>query len=714
MRRQTSRLLARVAVAGLLLVTTSSSRVAAQVTTGTFVGSVADASQAVLASASVTATNLDTGFTRSVQTERDGTYTIANVPIGRYELRAEAQGFRAAVVSPVRLVVDQRLRTDFALAVGALTETLEVRGSETLLQTDQPDMNQIVQEREIKNLPLNGRDFFSLLLLSNGVQDTSNDQGGATTNVTFSINGMRPEANSVTLDGVQISSVRESDVDLRPNVDAISEFKVLTSTFSAEYGHTAGGVISIQSKSGTNAFHGSLWEFHRNDALNASNFFRNPLTSEKASLKQNQFGGAIGGPVRRNKTFFFGDYQGETLRRINEAFAYVPEPQFRNGDFSSILPSAVIDPRTGQPFPGNVIPPGRFSEFGWALLNAPAEPNLPNDYPLGNYFIRQPHDIDSHEGGVRVDHVFSPNDNMFFRYRMKDLHLDTADALGRYSGQMPRLPARGWNLDDWQGISMETGDEGRGIVQGGIHDDRNHNAVLSHVHLFGTSLVSETRLGFHRYELDVLSHAHGKNLASATGLTGVNDDILYSGLPAIYLNAYTKLGGDDFKPLYFKETFWQANETLTYSHRTAFVEVRRRVPAAARKQLLRDLSGGRFLLLSDADNQLHVCREPRAGGGPAGTAVQQLARPAVWRPHADGSPILGLCAGRLEDQRRADPEPRPSVRVPTRRFSVPTTRCRCSTSTRRGSCRPVRTASRSSSSAPIVTTGRRASALRMS
>ena len=138
----------------------------------------------------------------------------------------------------------------------------------TLLQTDAPDMNQIVQDKEIRGLPLNGRDFLSLLLLSNGLQDTSNDQGGATTNVTFSVNGMRPEANSVTLDGIELSTIREQDVDLSPNIDSINEFKVLTSSYSAEYGHTAGGVISIQTKSGTNTFHGNVYEFLRNEALN--------------------------------------------------------------------------------------------------------------------------------------------------------------------------------------------------------------------------------------------------------------------------------------------------------------------------------------------------------------------------------------------------------------------------------------------------------------
>jgi hypothetical protein len=353
------------------------------------------------------------------------------------------------------------------------------------------------------------------------VQDTSNDQGGATTNVTFSVNGARPEANSVTLDGVQMASVRESDVDLRPNVDAISEFKVLTSVFSAEYGHTAGGVISIQTKSGTNAVHGSVFEFHRNDALNAANYFRNPVDPRKAPLKQNQFGFTLGGPLRKDKTFFFVDYQGETVRKVTEAFARVPEEPFRRGDFSSLLPGTVIyDPATGgtQPFPNNVIPRERWDRFGWTLLNMLDLPNLPNDYPLGNYFVRQQHRIDGHVGCFRIDHTISNADRMFLRFRMNNSHLFTSDAMSRPDGPLP-------------GLALGVNDDSRGIVQGGTHADRNYNAVVSHIHLFGARVVNEARVGFHRYELDVESNAQGRNLAEANGLRGVNRDALSSGLP---------------------------------------------------------------------------------------------------------------------------------------------------------------------------------------
>ena len=537
------------------LVLLGASAVQAQLTTGSILGTVTDGGGGVIAGATVTATQRDTGFARHGRTDAAGAFSFPNMPLGRYNIKVEQEGFKAKVVGPVTLIVDQKVRTDVVLELGRREETVEVSGAATLLQTDQPDVNQIVQEKEIKALPLNGRDFFSLLLLSNGVQDTSNDQGGATTNVTFSVNGARPESNSVTLDGVQMSSVRESDVDLRPNVDAISEFKVLTSVFSAEYGHTAGGVISIQTKSGTNAVHGSAFEFHRNDALNAANYFRNPVDPQKAPLKQNQFGFTLGGPLRTDRTFFFVDYQGQTVRKVTEAFANVPEEPFRRGDFSSLLPGTVIyDPATGgnEPFPNNIIPPERWDRFGWTLLNMVDLPNLPAGYPLGNYFVRQNHRIEGHEGGFRIDHTLSAADHVFLRFRMNHSHLFTSDAMSRPDGPLPGL-ARGVN------------DDSRGIIQGGTHTDRNYNAVLSHVHLFGPRLVNEARVGFHRYELDVESNAHGRNLAEANGLRGVNRDILSSGLPIMYLDAYTGMGGDDWKPLYFKNTFWQLNDTLTYN-----------------------------------------------------------------------------------------------------------------------------------------------------
>jgi outer membrane receptor protein involved in Fe transport len=570
----------------------------AQFTYGTILGTVTDPSGAAVPGASVTAQNLDTGVARRAETTQGGDYLMSNMPLGRYQVKAEASGFKTAVVGPLTLVVDQKLRSDFKLELGSLSQVVEVTGvGGTMLQTEQPDMNQIVQEKEIRGLPLNGRDFFALLMLSNGLQDTSNDQGGATTNVTFSVNGMRPEANSVTLDGVEMSSIRESDVDLRPNLDAISEFKVLTSTFSAEYGHTAGGVISIQTKSGTNTFHGSAYEFLRNESLNAANFFTvlkdptKPFSADnpkyKPPLKQNMFGATLGGPIKKNKAFFFMDYQGYVVHRINTAFGKVPEAEFRDGDFSSLLPDpmnfdpwdpgdgiGIYDPATGSaelfrdpsratpdnPEGLNIIPwdctgldPNctHIHPLGWALINAQALPNLPADFPLGNYFIRQPQSTRGNEAGLRIDYTFSTKDNFFFRYRWNDSFLDTADPFARPDGPMP-------------GIGLEVGDDSRGIVQGGTHRDRNNNMVLSEVHTFSPTLVNEARFGFHYYRLDVFQHAYGMNLAEKFGLAGVNVDPLFSGLPIIYMNNYNSLGGDDWKPLFFRERSWQLNDNLTW------------------------------------------------------------------------------------------------------------------------------------------------------
>jgi hypothetical protein len=588
-----------VSILGLVLIGLASPPVQAQLTSGTILGAVTDPSGAAVPNATITANNIETGFARTVSTNDVGDYLMVNMPIGRYKVKAEAPGFKSAESGPFTLVVDQKLRSDFKLEMGAVAQVVEVVGvGTTMLQTEAPDMNQIVQDREIHDLPLNGRDFLSLLLLSNGLQDTSNDQGGATTNMTFAVNGMRPEANSVTLDGIEMSTIRESDVDMRPNIDAISEFKVLTSSFSAEYGHTAGGVISIQSKGGTNTFHGKVYEFFRNDALNATNFFTevNPLNPSggryRAPLKLNMFGGTFGGPLRKDKTFFFLDYQGYRIRKVNTAYAVVPPEAFRQGDFSSLLPasslldpspledlgpwgypvaledpatygSGIYDPATGStllfrdpsrataanPQGVNIIPLDRMHPLGYALMNSYPLPNLQNNVK-GNYFIQQPSQSKTDEAGIRIDHTFSPKNNLFFRYRWNDTIGNTADALARQDGPMP-------------GIGLGEGVAARGIVGGGLDRDRNNNLVVSDVHIFNPTTINEARFGFAYYRLDTIGHAYGMNLAKKFGLEDVNVGELYSGLPIIYMTDYTNIGGDDFKPLYFRERSWQFNDNVT-------------------------------------------------------------------------------------------------------------------------------------------------------
>jgi len=196
----------------------------------------------------------------------------------------------------------------------------------------------------------------------------------------------------------------------------------------------------------------------------------------------------------------------------------------------------------GNPQGLNIVPRSHFNSFGHYLLNAVALPNLPDGYPLGNYFVRQQRRVNQDEAGLRVDHSFSTRDNLFARYRWSDSLLNDADSLAR--------PADGPS----PGIGGGYGDEARGIPQGGAHRDRNNNLVVSEVHVFSPRLVNEARFGFHRYRLDVVAHAFRQNLAEKFGLKGVNSEELFSGLPAIYLNAYNNIGTDDFKPLYFRET----------------------------------------------------------------------------------------------------------------------------------------------------------------
>ncbi|PYV15092.1 MAG: hypothetical protein DMG07_10585, partial [Acidobacteria bacterium] len=264
----------------------------------------------------------------------------------------------------------------------------------------------------------------------------------------------------------------------------------------------------------------------------------------------------------------FADYQGYRLRRINEGFARVPELALREGDFSSLLSQGIgiydpISPGGAEQFRDasratsanpqglNIIPRSRFNSFGHYLLNAVAPPNLADDFSLGNYFVRQQRRFHQDDAGLRVDRVLSKANTLFARYRWSDSFLDDADSLARPNdGPSP-------------GIGGGYGDEGRGIPQGGTHRDRNNNLVVSDVHVFTPRVVNEARAGFHRYRLDVLAHAFRQNLAENFGLRGVNTGELFSGLPAVYLNAYNNIGTDDFKPLYFRETSVQFSDSLT-------------------------------------------------------------------------------------------------------------------------------------------------------
>src|SRR5215467_8447347 len=289
----------------------------AQISTGTIVGVVEDASGAVIPNAQVTIRQTATGDTRKTVTTGAGEFHVPFLQVGPYTITATANGFKTKTLTGVTVQVDQTINLQIKLEVGATTETVEVTGAAPLVDSATSSLGQVIENKSIVDMPLNGRNPFSLGLLSGN----TTPMFGMGSNLPFIAGGGRFSANEVTLDGVDnntvsnAGSIGRNGIAFTPSVDAVQEFKVKTSTFSAEYGHAAGAVVNATIKSGTNQFHGAVFQFLRNDKLDASNFFTNSAGQPKPAFHQNQFGAAAGGPIVRNKTFIFGDYQGTRVAR---------------------------------------------------------------------------------------------------------------------------------------------------------------------------------------------------------------------------------------------------------------------------------------------------------------------------------------------------------------------------------------------------------------
>ena len=318
------------------LVLLSSSPIHAQVDTGTILGTVTDPSGAVLGGATVTLTNEGTGASLSTTVGEDGGYKFTPVRIGSYKITATSQGFQTTERKNVVVNVGASVVANFELKPGQVTETVEVTTTTPVLETQDASVGQVVNTRNVNNLPLNGRNFTFLAQLAAGVNSPQADTRGNAASGAFSANGLRPAQNNYLLDGIDNNSdtvdfLNGTNFVVLPPVDAIQEFKVQTSDFSAEYGRSGAAVLNATIKSGTNSFHGAGWEFFRNDVLDAADYFENAGNIKKGELRQNQFGVSIGGPVIKNKVFFFGDYEG--LRRLQGTIlsGSVPTLAERNG-----------------------------------------------------------------------------------------------------------------------------------------------------------------------------------------------------------------------------------------------------------------------------------------------------------------------------------------------------------------------------------------------
>jgi hypothetical protein len=401
-------------VAAFLLLFASMCHCVAQTSTGQIVGHVIDASGAVVPDVNVSAKNTATGFVRSTITNSIGAYTLTGLPPGSYEISAEKAGFEKNIITGIILKVDQELDQTISLSVGQVSQQVTVQSQALALDVDNPSLGQVITTQQVLELPLDGRGFLQLAGLSAGTTDPGNGQGDSQTgfvarnNVMISVAGQREQTSDIRIDGIPSKEFVYGPIGLQLSIDAIAEFNVQEGFGPPDQG--VAGRINTVTKSGTNSFHGSAFEFLRNDVLDARSYFE--TSTKKLPFQQNQFGGSAGGPILKDKLLVFGDYEGLRVRQPTPGLGTVPLPAELTGDFSSVT-TPIIDPSTGLPFPGNMIPTTRISNFA-AKYNAliPA----PNTIGTANRIVSLASNRNDDQGTLRVDYNPSTNNSIFGRY----------------------------------------------------------------------------------------------------------------------------------------------------------------------------------------------------------------------------------------------------------------------------------------------------------
>jgi hypothetical protein len=522
----------------------------AQAVSGTILGFVKDSSGGVIPGATVTVVNTGTGFTRAVVADARGEYTAPLIPTGTYTVSAEISGFKKVSKTNVLLGVDQKVRMDLVLEVGAITEVVEIQAETPLLQTASSELGTTVVEEQIKTLPLNGRNFVSLTRtvpgVLRGIPGGNIDGAGSLAwraSASFSANGQRTRDNNYLLDGVDNNETWLQTVVIFPSPDSLQEFKLQTSTYSAEFGKSLGGVVSLQTKSGTNEFHGSAFEFYRNDRFDANNWFNNRANRSKPDLSQHQFGGTLGGPIIKDKTFFFVDYQGLRISSGQVKLSTVPSMKMRQGDFSE-LNRVIYDPLTHQPFPGNVIPPDRWDPASANIMQQLyPEPNTAgtvssSGQPINNYLINPTLTREDNQFDVKVDHRLTQNNRFFVRYSYDKTH--------RY---LPAFLPHG-DMGDTFGA-------GDGNIKG-------QSVAFNDTHTFSPNVINEFRFGWNAIEFLMTPIDYGTNMAEKMGIPGMNLNQVTSAMTQINFQNIRNLGANSNQPLITNQNDFQIFDSVTW------------------------------------------------------------------------------------------------------------------------------------------------------
>lgn len=540
----------------------------AQSASGTFLGTVQDPSGGAITGASITILNKQTGFRRELATGANGEYEAPYVPIGDYSITVKAPGFKTTERSGLNLPVDQKARVDFTLAVGDVTETVNVVESAPLVKTDSSEFGEVVQKRAVQELPLNGRNYVQLVHLTAGV--TAGQQGGNIEGAgafvprgtgSFNANGQRGQNNNFMVDGIDNNESWINSTILQPSVEATQEFKVYTANAPAEFGRSSGGIVNVQTRSGTNDFHGSAYDYLRNSALDARDFFQRKTASNQRRIpafRQNQFGGTFGGPLKRNAWFVFGDYQGLRQGRGLNVTSVVPTPAQKAGNFGS---TNVYDPLTTQPdpsrpgqyvrtpFPSNTIPEARIPRPARLLANLYPDPNA------GATYFYSPNRLQNDDAfNVRSDLVIRPNRNNLFVRVSRGLNVTDLP------GSLPAPANAGFPLGPYAGgdtAQFADSADFRLVTWG---------AVISDTHIFRPNLLNDFRVGFSRFDLNATPKDMYVNSTSALGIPGVNEALppFSGGLLAIRPTGYAFLGANTPIPSISQNTNYQLNDNLTH------------------------------------------------------------------------------------------------------------------------------------------------------
>src|SRR5437588_1487858 len=515
-------------------------------TFGQITGIVTDTTGGVLVGATVTVTNTQTGATAAQQANNAGLYVFPNLLPGVYNVKVEMDGFRGAARNQVELQIQQTVRLDFGLQIGSLNETVEAVGTAPMLDTAPATLGTVIDNRQVVELPLNGRNFIRLVALSPNVTSdyagtsgggAGGRQGGDRATQSFSVAGQRREYNHYTLDGVENQDVNFNTYAFLPSIDAVEEFKVQTGVYSAEFGREA-AQVNVSTKSGTNDFHGALFEFVRNDAFDARPYAFTSVRPGKSPFKWNQFGFTLGGPVKiphvvngTNKLFFMTNYEGFRLRNQQQVVYSVPSAAMRKGDFSQIS-TQIVDPANNRaPFASNIIPTNRLDPIAIKLLEFYPEPNIPGAGLSNNYLALQNHTSDKDQFTGRVDFVESQKSFWFGRYSWTD--------------EFVRDPAL---KDNGQTVATNV-----------------KQVMISNTRTFTPSIVNEFRFGATKFYNNLAQELqYERDVIKEFGIGLFDPPPIGWGLPSIGITGFSGFGAGAAVPFVGTDKIFQAIDNVSW------------------------------------------------------------------------------------------------------------------------------------------------------